>query len=94
MENNLVIASVPNKLPVKYPRSLHAFLTNESIQSDKIVNGYLKQCRQEKELLNIMQLPFELIQLIIDFYNREYVHLIKTSNGKHWKTALDDILSF
>ena len=81
------------ELPSRWKdEGLHTFLVDGHSQSDIVINGYLREYWKKKELINVMKLPIAVIGIIIQFFRKEYVHLIQRKSGKHWKISVDNIL--
>ena len=53
--------------------------------SDEIVNGYLRV--SWKDLL-----PMDLITIIVDMYDGEFIHLVDRKSGKQWKISVTAVL--
>ena len=78
------------KLPCSWKdEELHAFLVDNYHQTGIIVNGYLRQYRKQQRVI-----PLELIQMIVQFYSQNDIHIIQRNTGKHWVASLGDILTF
>ena len=70
-----------------------ALLIENYGQSDKIINGYLRQSWKEQAFMGMHELPVELIRLLTKFYSQEYVHLFVQGYGEHYKILLDEVFS-
>eukprot|EP01084_Bolivina_argentea_P063138 115320_1 len=59
------------------------------VKNDMIVYGFVRSTKQA--FGNVF--PNEIIALICDFYQIEYVHLISMKSGKHWKINVEQIIN-
>ena len=73
------------KFPKPFVGSTHAFLVDDFAQSDIIINGYLRRFGR-------LDIPFDLIGMMIKYFAGEYVHLYKRTTGAHWTIPLDEIV--
>ena len=73
-------------LPLIHNNQLHSFIVDDLDISNIIINGYLR------EFKGFDKLPNELIDIIIGFYSKQYVHLYEKQSQRHWKIELIHIL--
>eukprot|EP01083_Nonionella_stella_P113961 336453_1 len=57
------------------------------IEAQTLVSGYLRQC------LKIKDFPLDIVWVIKLLINREYLHLLQSDRGTHWRIDIADIIS-
>ena len=73
-------------LPLIHDYRLHSFIVDDLDISNVIINGYLRQFEEFKKF------PDELVDIIIGFYSKQYIHLYEKISQRHWKIELIHIL--
>eukprot|EP01084_Bolivina_argentea_P299044 515448_1 len=70
-----------------------AVLVDCSIRNQILVNGYVRWCWTLSGCKDIGCLCVDVINLIVMWYNEEYVYLKEKYNTRHWKIQLTKILA-
>eukprot|EP01084_Bolivina_argentea_P091570 164827_1 len=70
---------------------LHINILSNKTIDELLSHGFIRNTWEEKHFENIMYIPYYLIQIITQYYNNEYLHVMECK-AKRWKIKLDDIL--
>ena len=73
-----------------------AISNNDSAQDEKLCFGYIRNCYNEDEFIDLQALPYYLIKFISKWVSNEDIYLIQTSNtaaeAEMWTMNIDSIL--
>ena len=85
-----------NECSIKAPinRSGFAiFRTGNTIKTELLVSGFVRQSFQEKALKHLNMPPIHLINIMTKFHSEEMIHWMMEQIGRHWAIPLQRILS-
>ncbi len=66
---------------------------NNIEQEELICFGFIRKIFKQHTFKNLSFPYFYLIKIIVSYYNNEWIYLMNTSTGNHWKIALDRIIT-